>query len=189
MTTTAKRLSEFSTEVRRLVGDAVGLRPFLCDGDPYGCTVAVVGANPGTTTPFWPFWSDERGLDKAGWLRSYREQHDGKYGRSRAAIERLLPQVNAKVIELNAHAKQSDRLAQLGREHRTTDVLGFVMATVKPVVSVCAGADAYRAVSALSVDWPMEVIEVKHFIYWGRDMERELAARVNGLLPSSRKSA
>jgi len=172
-------LEEFGRELRRLVGDAEGMRPLLCDGDPRECTVAIVGINPGTTTPFWPFWSDERGVDKQGWLRAYLNQHNGKYGRSRAAIERLLPQIKAKVIELNAHAKQSDRIAQLVKEHRTTDVLRFVMGTIRPKVALCAGADASRAVKELDLDWPLEVIEAKHFIYWGRQQEAELAAAVN----------
>lgn len=182
-------LEEFSKELRHLLGEADGIRPLLCDGDPFQCAVALVGANPGTTTPFWPYWSDEHGVDKAGWLRAYRDQHDGKYGRSRKAIERFVPLVNAKVIELNAHAKQSARLAQLARQHRTTDVLGFVLSAVRPKVAVCAGADAYRAVTALANTWPMEVIEVKHFIYWGHDMENELAGRVNALLQPSQKAA
>lgn len=178
----SERLAHFASRLQVLVGDAADMRPLLCDGDPYECRVALVGANPGTTTPFWPFWSDERGCDKAAWLKEYRERHDGKYGRSRAAIERLLPQIRAKVIELNAFAKQSGRVGDLAAEHRTSEVLQFILDQVKPVVAICAGADAHRAVLACAITRPMQVIAAKHFIYWGQATEADLARRVNTAL-------
>jgi hypothetical protein len=175
-------LVSFASDLRRLVGDADGIRPLLCRGDPLACQVALVGANPGTTTPFWPHWSDERGVDKDGWLAAYREQHDGKYGRSRAAIERFIPLVNAPVIELNAHAKQSSRLAQLAATDRTIDVLTYIFSAVRPRVIICAGADALKAVAEIRPGWPVKVLEAPHFIYWGRDREGQLAAEVNASL-------
>lgn len=178
------KLAEFASELRELIGDADGMRPFLCSGNPLKCTVAVVGANPGKTAAFWRFWTDEAGVDKNGWLTAYLQEH-GRYRRSRAAIERFVPLIEAPVIELNAHAKQSPRLADLARHHRTTDVLAYVMARVRPQVAVCAGADAFRAVQALRADWTMRIIQAKHFIYWGRDAERELAERVNALLTNA----
>lgn len=175
-------LAEFSSQLRRLIGDSVGIRPLLCDGSPFGCQVALIGANPGTTTPFWPFWSDARGADKRGWLQAYRDQHNGRFGRSRAAIERLLPQIQCRVLELNAHAKQSARLAVLPLADRTTEVLEFVLRQVRPRIALCAGADAFRAATAIHADWPMHKIEAPHFIFWGREREADLAARVNALL-------
>jgi hypothetical protein len=175
-------LAKFASGLRRLVGEAEGFRPLLCNGSPLDAVVALVGANPGTTTPFWPFWSDDAGVDKQGWLEAYRRQHGGKFGRSRAAIERFLPLVQAPVIELNAHARQSRRLAELGREHRTTEVLAYILHSVRPKVALCAGADAYRAVAALGADWPMQVLQAPHFIYWGREREERMASEVNAFL-------
>jgi hypothetical protein len=175
-------LAHFSFELRKLVGDAQGVRPLLCRGDPFACQVALVGANPGTTTPFWPYWSDMVGMDKDGWLEAYQKQHGGRYGRSRAAIERFLPAINAPVIELNAHATQSARLAQLAASSRTVDVFTYIFTAVRPRVVICAGSDAKKAVAELRVDWPVRVLEAPHFIYWGRERERLLAAEVNAAL-------
>lgn len=175
-------LGQFATELRRLTGEAEDIRPLLCRGNPFACEVALVGANPGTTTPFWPHWSNAGGVDKDGWLAAYRKQHDGKYGRSRAAIERFLPLVKAPVIELNAHARQSARLSQLAAANRTVDVLAYVFRAVRPRVVLCAGADALKAVADLRPDWPVKVLEAPHFIYWGRDRELLMAAEVSASL-------
>lgn len=175
-------LATFSSELKRLVGDVEGFRPLLCRGNPFACQVAIVGANPGTRTPFWPYWSVSHGVDKDGWLQAYRDGHGGKYGRSRAAIERFLPLVNSPIVELNAHAKQSTRLADLASEHRTSEVLQFVLRVVRPKVVVCAGVDALKAVNEVRADWPITVIEAPHFIYWGRERERQLANAVNDSL-------
>lgn len=174
-------LAAFSSGLRELIGDADGMRPLLCSGNPLRCTVALVGANPGRSAPFWRFWSDEIGVDKNGWLTAYLQEH-GRFRRSRAAIERFVPLINGPVVELNAHAKQSPRLVDLGKIHRTTDVLMYVMERIRPRVAVCAGSDALRAVEGLGSNWGMDIVPAKHFIYWGRDAERELAARVNAVL-------
>jgi hypothetical protein len=175
-------LARFSSKLRDLLGNAESVRPLLCTGSPTDCEVALVGANPGTTTPFWPYWSDSHGMDKDGWLCAYREQHGGKYGRSRAAIERFVPLVHGRVIELNAHVKQSARINQLTTEHRTTIILDYILGVVRPRVAICAGTDAARAVAEIRHAWPMTVINAPHFIYWGRERERELANEVNAVL-------
>jgi hypothetical protein len=70
------------------------MRPLLCDGNPLTYTVALIGANPGTTTSFWTYWSDEEGMDRRSWIDAYKLQHGGKFNRSRAAIERFVPLVS-----------------------------------------------------------------------------------------------
>ena len=47
---------------------------------------------------------------------------------------------------------------------------------------VCAGAYALRAVRARRWDWDPAILEAKHFIYWGKATETQLAAEVNRLL-------
>lgn len=175
-------LAKFSFELRTLIGAKQGVRPFVCSGDPLTCQVALVGANPGTTTPFWPQWNDERGMSKEAFLEAYRQFHGGRYGRSRAAIERFVPLVKARVIELNAHGKQSRRLAELASEHRETAVMEFVLRAVRPRVAICAGADAVKAVTAIEADWHMKVIAAPHFIYWGREREHQMAQEINASL-------
>jgi hypothetical protein len=180
-------LSQLSGELRRLIGANEGVRPFVCNGDPLTCQVAIVGANPGTTTSFWPHWSDERGMSKEAFLEEYRRLHGGKYNRSRAAIERFVPLVKARVIELNAHGKQSPRLKELAAAHRETSVLEFMLHAVRPRVVFCAGADAMKAVKAVKaekVGWQMKINAAKHFIYWGREREKRMAQEINDYLSS-----
>lgn len=175
-------MKRFAAKMRKLVGEAKGMRPLLCDGNPLTCTVALVGANPRTTTPFWKFWSDARGMDRRRWIEAYKLQHGGKFNRSRAAIERFVPQVAARVIELNAHAAAAKRLVNLERSLRTTEVLAFVLEAVRPKVIVCAGKVAIRAVRSMSLPWDPAMLEAKAYIYWGRKYEMALAAKVNQLL-------
>ncbi len=175
-------MAEFSSALRALVADAPEMRPFLCTGNPLTCNVAVVGINPAATTPFWPFWIEDIGLDRASWISEYRALHNGNLSRSRAALERFVPQVNSRVIELNAHAKQSKRLSDLKGEHRTTGVLEFMLRAVQPSIILCAGTSALKAVRSLSLPWVPTMVEARHFIYWGREYERELAETVNSLL-------
>ncbi|MDO8450345.1 MAG: hypothetical protein Q7T10_16220 [Rhodoferax sp.] len=175
-------MAEFSSALRALVADAPEMRPFLCMGNPLACNVAVVGINPAATTPFWPFWTEDKGLDRASWINEYKALHNGNLSRSRAALERFVPQVTNRVIELNAHAKQSKRLSNLKGEHRTTAVLEFMLGVVQPAAILCAGTSALKAVRSLSLPWAPTIIEARHFIYWGREYERELAEQVNSLL-------
>ena len=172
-------INEFEKKLRGLVGEARGMRPLVCEGNPLTCSVALVGANPRTTTPFWPFWNGERGMDRGGWIDAYLKRHNSKFERSRSAIERFVPQVAARVIELNAYARQSNRLADLERPLQTSEVLAFVLISVRPRVIICAGTDAQRAVEALRPTWNTTVLKRKHFIYWGRASERDLADSVN----------
>ena len=176
------KLAKLALELKKLIGVNEGVRPFVCSGDPLTCQVAIVGANPGTTTSFWPHWNDERGMSKEAFLEECRRLHGGRYGRSRAAIERFVPLVKGRVIELNAHGKHSRRLHDLAPEHRDTAVLEFVLRAVRPRVTLCAGADAVKAVMAINTDWQMKVIESPHFIYWGRHREHQMAQEINACL-------
>ena len=64
-------IKEIDREIRRLTGEGDLSRPFLCHGSPIGCDVAEVGINPGTDTPFWPYWNSKTGCDKDSWLADY----------------------------------------------------------------------------------------------------------------------
>jgi hypothetical protein len=175
-------ISEFSKTLRVLTAGATDIRPLLCAGNPLTCSVAIVGINPAAKTPFWPYWSEKTGMDRGSWLQEYKALHDGKVSRSRAALERFIPQVTAgRVIELNAHAKQSRRLVDLPSAHRTTDVLEFVLSKVRPTLILCAGVSAFDSVQrlSLSLTWKPNIVEARHFIYWGVKYESELAGKLN----------
>jgi len=175
-------MKSFSANLRKLVGDAKTMRPLLCEGNPLTCKVALIGANPGTTTSFWKFWSDQRGMDRQGWIEAYKLEHGGKFNRSRAAIERFVPLVAARVVELNAHEAYSKRMAALPIPLRTTEVLAFALGAVRPKVIICAGVNASKAVRDMTLPWHPKVLNERHFIYWGKESERQLAAKVNRLL-------
>src|SRR5437588_1982707 len=64
-------LHEIDREIRRLTGEGEMSRPFVCHCSPIGCEVAEVGINPGTDTPFWPYWRITTGFDKAAWISDY----------------------------------------------------------------------------------------------------------------------
>mgnify|MGYP001167509892 CR=1 FL=1 len=99
--------------------------------------------------------------------------------RSRAALERFEPMLHGRVIEINGHAKQSKRLADLASSFRTTEVLEFVLEAVQPKLIVCAGSAAKKSVVSLSLPWHPLIVEARHFIYWGHAYEQLLAAKVN----------
>ena len=179
------RLGEFAAGLRAVTAPLGTARPFVCKGHPLACRVALVGANPSSATPFWPSWHDERGMDRPAWLDAYRMQHGGRFRRSRAAIERLVARLDGPLLELNAHASQSRRLAQLAVAERDTQVLAFMLNAVRPLVVICAGRHAHRAVDALALPWPHETIEAPHFIYWGRDSEARLCAEIARLLQAN----
>jgi hypothetical protein len=80
----------------------------------------------------------------------------------------------------------SKRMTTLPIPLRTTDVLSFVLGAVRPKVVICAGADAAKAVQYMTLPWHPRVLNVRHFIYWGKESERRLAAKVNRLLSSTR---
>jgi hypothetical protein len=183
MNSTNSEIHEFSNALKALTAGASDIRPLLCEGNPLTCTMAIVGINPAAKTPFWPHWSEKTGMDRGSWLQEYKALHNGKVSRSRAALERFIPQVTVgRVIELNAHAKQSRRHSDLTPPHRTTEVLEFVLSNVRPIIILCAGVSAFDSVHELSLTWKPNVIEARHFIYWGMKYESELAGKVNSIL-------
>ena len=174
-------LTEFSAQLRLLLNETQEGRPLLCEGNPFDCSVAVVGINPATTTPFWPYWTDSSGMDRVAWIDAYKSMHGG-FKRSRSALERFIPQIQAKVVEVNAHVQPSKRLADLQRQHCTSYVMDFLLTAIKPSVIVYAGVAALNAGEKLPLDWHPVVIPARHFIHWGKQYESELARQVNDAL-------
>lgn len=86
------------------------------------------------------------------------------------------------MLEVNAHVALSKRLADLTASQRTTEVLDFILNSVKPPIIVCAGKSAFAAVQKLQPTWTPSVIQARHFIYWGFAYENALADKVNEML-------
>jgi hypothetical protein len=135
-------------EIRRLTGERSTSRPFLCDGSPIGCDVALVGLNPATTTPFWPHWSARSGCDRAGWMSNYRTLHRGKRTPTRDRIESLVARLDPlRVIELNLYPFASRNERELRAEDRDTRLLEYMLDTVKPPILIVHGQKAVAHLS------------------------------------------
>ncbi len=144
----ATELVAFDRDLHTACG-ALG-RPFLCEGSPFGCEVFLVGINPGTDTPFWPFWSVRDGCDKAGWLKEYFDRHR-RLGPTRKRIERLLKAAHpARVLETNVFHRSSKRESALPREHQTTGVFDFLLKTLHPRVMFVYGDSAVKHLAKLT---------------------------------------
>lgn len=180
-------LTEFSEQLRAIVPEGEGLRPLLCEGNPLACEVAIIGINPATTTPFWPYWNDQSGMKRAAWIEAYKVQHGG-FKRSRAALERFIPKIAGNVVEINAFATQSKRLADLQKQHKTSTLLDFLLGTIRPKVVVYAGAAAFKTASRTSQSLRAVEVQARHFIYWGNEYETELAEQVNRAIRMNRRT-
>ncbi|SFC23867.1 hypothetical protein SAMN05216344_1128 [Polaromonas sp. OV174] len=180
-------LAELSAQLRLLLDETQEAHPLLCEGSPFDCNVAIVGINPATTTQFWPYWTDSLGMDRTAWIDAYKTKHR-KFNRSRAALERFIPQIKANVVEVNAYARQSRRFADLQRQHRTSSAMEFLLSAIRPRVIVYAGAAALNAGERLTPAWHPVVIPARHFIYWGKQYESELAVLVNHALAHAQDS-
>lgn len=142
--------SEFAKQLRAIAGTSVGW-PFVCDGSPFDCQIALVGINPATDVPLWPNWSNGAGVNKAGWLQDYITRYK-KYTPTRARIERLVKAIApARVLETNIIHHYSARESDLPKElRRSTEVFDYLIATLKPKVLLVHGRSAVRHLQRLT---------------------------------------
>lgn len=161
-------LVAFDRELRALAADDPLARPFVCDGSPLECRAFIVGANPATAVPFWPYWDTRSGFDKERWTGDYEALRiaTGKRPRSstRERIERIIAAASpVKVLETNAFSVPTASIAELDARRRSDAVLRFLIEAIQPVVILAHGADASRAL--VQVRTPIvgfDVIESKH---------------------------
>jgi hypothetical protein len=142
-------LVTFDKDLRAMAGTRA-MRPFLCDGSPLGCPVFLVGVNPATDIPLWPYWSVGQGCDKQGWLQAYLQQN-GRLRPTRARIERLLRALTpVRALETNIFQHHSPREADLAVEHRTTEVFDFLLERLAPRVVFVYGRSAVAHLQRLT---------------------------------------
>lgn len=165
--------------LQAFVESAPGMRPFLCDGNPLTCTVAIIGVDPGATTPFWPHWSDEKGMDRRSWTQADRTLHPQAIDGVHARLERFLPQIAQRVIELNVPATRINGDAQPGDDYRAIDILQFILDVVKPHTVICVGAAALRVVHSMALSGTPTIFATREFIRWDIEYEHALADEVN----------
>lgn len=173
-------MADFLPMLQAFVERAPGMCPFQCDGDPLTCTVAIVGVDdPGATTSFWPFWSAEKGMDRRSWARAERALQTGAIDGVQARLERFLPQIAQRVIELNVPATQIHGEAQPGEDYRAVDILQFILDVVKPHTVICVGSAALRVVHSVALSGTPTILATREFIDWDIDYECALAEEVN----------
>lgn len=103
-------------------------RPFLCSGSPYGCAVAIIGINPGTSISFWDHWSNTAGFCKENWLAKFNEDVRNQRNQTRPRIEILLNELEPqfRVVELNLYpypTRAERDLTDLDRDMRLFEYL------------------------------------------------------------------
>ena len=153
------KLREFREHLQRLSGADAG-RPFVCDGNPYQCTAFLVGYNPASQVPFWPFWSDATGFDKSRWFDCYRAHRMAeplKEGRTRRQpvsstrqrIEWIIDAAKpVRVLETNLYPRATKKASDLAVEDRDSEALSFMLREIGPRVLLLHGkkvAEAFQA--------------------------------------------
>jgi hypothetical protein len=126
-------LDEIERKLRALLRPEHPSRPFLCAGSPIGCQLAIVGINPATDIPLWPFWNTESGCNKEGWLAAFRRDPKNARKQTRPRIELLLAEIApVRCLELNIYPYISPDEAALPDELRDLSVFNYLLSTVKP---------------------------------------------------------
>ena len=119
-------------------------RPFLCDGSPIGAEVFLVGINPGTDTPFWPYWGLPGGCHKNEWIDEYLRRHS-RFKPTRQRIEMLFKAISPiKCLETNVFFEYSPDEKSLRRAARDTKLFEYLLATICPTVMFIHGASGIK---------------------------------------------
>ncbi len=207
-------LEAFSKSLREYVGPRG--RPFVCEGSPIPSQVFLVGANPATemSRPFWDFWDDAIGFDKARWFDQYlidRANATLKPGKTRRnpvsnTRQRLAWIVEAAhpvdCLETNVYSEATETIGELGAEQRVTRIFEFLFTTIRPQLLVLHGKDARECVEALSgyplvegelskqtlLGCEVKLLAVPHLSRgWSQKASRELGVRIREIVdvPSS----
>lgn len=137
---TCTNTHQIDVEIRRLTAECPISRPFLCDGSPMGCEVALVGINPATDTPFWPHWSPHTGFDRPAWIQAYRSRHVGRHTPTRDRIEILVEAIKPlRLLELNLFQYPSRSERELERARRDTNLFEFLLQATSPRLLIAHG--------------------------------------------------
>jgi hypothetical protein len=130
--------------IRHLSGEHPEARPFLCDGSPIGSEVFLVGVNPGTDTPFWPYWRLPYGCHKNEWLDDYLRRHL-RFKPTRARIEILFQAISPiKCLETNVFFQYSPDESSLRTEAHDTRVFDYLLTVLSPKVLFIHGASGIK---------------------------------------------
>lgn len=176
-------LVEFDRELCRLVGGDERVRPFVCDGSPLDCSAFIVGANPASEIPFWPFWSTASGFDKSSWQATYEQTRIAAGKRpvssTRERINRISQAASpVSCLETNVFAEATATLAELQRRTRPTSLLALLIEWIEPRVILAHGRDAARSVGLLELNPRTTVIQEKHLRFVSYERAWDLGRRI-----------
>lgn len=125
-------LAQFRTEVAALM-ESPHERPFVCSGSPIDCSVFIVGFNPATRLelPFWSFWADSHGFDRAKFINEYERARSIKGARVR--LNAMVPRFPfGSVLETNICSEPTRRATDLKKEDRRTAIFQYLLKTIRP---------------------------------------------------------
>jgi hypothetical protein len=148
------RLRQFRNHLQQLAGDDDRFRPFICEGSPFDCRVFLIGVNPASEVPFWDYWHDDTGFNRACWLDQYkllrqaRPSKSGRGGRQvvstiRQRIERFVIAAQPEqVLETNLYSLPTPSEPAVRDVRRDTKVIEFLLSEIQPDVLVLHGYTA-----------------------------------------------
>ncbi|WP_203075793.1 hypothetical protein [Falsiroseomonas ponticola] len=155
------QLQQFRERLKALMGDSSEARPFVCRGNPYRCQAFIVGINPASSVPFWPFWSDTLGFDWPAWRDSYLETRriqplkPGKKSRlaespTRRTIGWIVDAAAPLgILETNLYVRPTPAAADLRSEDRNTQTFEYLLTEIRPQVLLLHGREVATALTKM----------------------------------------
>ena len=138
-------MSKFRSELDKLLPSPVS-RPFLCDGSPLDCSIFIVGTNSAREVekPFWSFWSDSRGFNKAKYIRELEQLPRG-LTKTRKNIEIVASAAGQAItLDTNIYLQPTPTEVELRKENKKTDVIEYLLKTIRPKVVLTHGVKATK---------------------------------------------
>ncbi|NJN05500.1 MAG: hypothetical protein HC814_02635 [Rhodobacteraceae bacterium] len=145
----------------------------------------IVGFNPASDLPFWPFWRLPYGFSKREWEDQYLKAK-GTYSPTRLRINRLVQTLGSSIrcLETNIHAHASPDAASLPAALRRTDVLQLLFHAVRPRVAFFHGKEASTFGDSASLGLNHERVTGKHLRLWSYEAVDRLAEQIRRLVQS-----
>ncbi|MFY4713440.1 hypothetical protein ACVCH0_01070 [Burkholderia glumae] len=148
------------------------------------CRVFIVGCNPATDTgtPFWRYWREGYGFDRATWEIDYRSTRSSRGQRevsnTRRAITVLAEScAPLKCLEANVYAKPTKTQSDLAGGDTSNSLLDFLVSRIRPQWIVAHGQIATKAVSKIEFD--AVVLSGKHLRLRSHDELRRLGNEIS----------
>ncbi len=138
-------LREFRSQLDKLLPSPIS-RPCVCDGSPLECRIFIVGTNSARKVekPFLSLWSDSRGFKKAELIREL-EKLPGGLTITRKRIEIIADAVGQQVtLDTNIYLKSTRTEEELQEEDKNTDVIEYLLRTIRPKVVLAHGDKAKK---------------------------------------------